>query len=173
MPKTKQRKVPSYQLHKPTKQALVTLDGRDIYLGQHDTPASHELYDQLIAEWLANSRRLPQEERDRVTVTELIAAFWRHAQGYYRKPDGTPTSLLDGYKLALRPLKHLYGSTPAVEFGPKRLVAVRQQMESAGLSRGTVNKMVNLSRGVFRWANAQELIPVHIHTALLSVQAHA
>ena len=33
------RKVPSYRLHKPTGQAVVRLDGRDVYLGKHGTEA--------------------------------------------------------------------------------------------------------------------------------------
>ena len=51
-------KAPSYRLHKPSGQAVVTIDGRDLYLGRHDTPASRAEYDRLIAEWLAGGRRL-------------------------------------------------------------------------------------------------------------------
>ena len=36
MPKLK-NKVPSYRLHKATGQAVVTLNGRDIYLGAHNS----------------------------------------------------------------------------------------------------------------------------------------
>ena len=53
-------RTPSYRLHKPTGQAVVTLDGRDFYLGKHGTPASRAEYDRLIAEWLANGRAAPR-----------------------------------------------------------------------------------------------------------------
>ena len=46
------RKIPAYRLHKPTGQAVVTLNGRDFYLGRHGSPASRDEYDRLIAEWL-------------------------------------------------------------------------------------------------------------------------
>ena len=49
--------VPSYRLHKATGQAVVTLDGRDFYLGKHGTAESREAYDRMIAEWLASGRR--------------------------------------------------------------------------------------------------------------------
>lgn len=49
-----QRRIPSYRLHKPTGQAVVTLDGRDVYLGRHGTPKSREAFDRLTAQWLAN-----------------------------------------------------------------------------------------------------------------------
>lgn len=35
-------RIPTYRLHKPTGQAVVTIGGRDHYLGAHDTPASRE-----------------------------------------------------------------------------------------------------------------------------------
>jgi len=48
---------PSYRLHRATGQAVVTLSGRDHYLGRHGTPESHKAYDDLIARWLACGRR--------------------------------------------------------------------------------------------------------------------
>ncbi len=36
---------PKYVLHKPSGQARVRLDGRDVYLGPHGSPASFEAYD--------------------------------------------------------------------------------------------------------------------------------
>ena len=48
------RKHPSYRLHKPSGQAIVTLDGKDIYLGPHGTQVSRSEYDRLIGEWLSH-----------------------------------------------------------------------------------------------------------------------
>ena len=45
------RKVPSYCLHKASGKAVVRLDGRDVYLGKHGSPESHEKYERAIAEW--------------------------------------------------------------------------------------------------------------------------
>ncbi len=45
------KKLPSYRLHKPTGQAVVTLSGRDHYLGKFGTPHSHNKYQRLIGEW--------------------------------------------------------------------------------------------------------------------------
>ncbi len=51
-------RVPSYHHHRPSGQAVVTLDGRDFYLGKWNTKASRTEYERLIGEWLANGRRL-------------------------------------------------------------------------------------------------------------------
>ena len=42
------RRVPSYRHHKPTGQAVVTVDGHDIYLGKYRTNESRAEYDRLI-----------------------------------------------------------------------------------------------------------------------------
>jgi len=88
-------RTPSYRRHKPTGRAVVTLNGRDFYLGKWDTKASRQEYDRLIGDWLARGRRLPDaEEQQQFTVAELCAAYWRYAKGYYRK-DGQPTRTID------------------------------------------------------------------------------
>ena len=57
------KSVPSYRHHKPTGQAVVTLNGKDFYLGPWKSKASIAEYDRLIGEWLANGRRLTSSER--------------------------------------------------------------------------------------------------------------
>jgi hypothetical protein len=37
-------RIPSYRLHKPTGQAVVTLSGKDQYLGRHGSPESRAAY---------------------------------------------------------------------------------------------------------------------------------
>jgi hypothetical protein len=46
-------RVPTYRHHKPTNQAVVTLNGKDHYLGRWNSKASRGEYDRLIGEWLA------------------------------------------------------------------------------------------------------------------------
>ena len=61
MPKLNGR-VPRYRRHKRSGQAIVTLNGRDHYLGPHGSQTSVSEYDRLVAEWLASGRRLEQAE---------------------------------------------------------------------------------------------------------------
>ena len=103
--------VPSYRRHKPSGQAVVTLSGRDVYLGKWNTKASRAEYDRLIAEWLASGRCLP-EAQGGATVAELALAYWRYAQGYYRK-DGEPNGSIDRIRVAVRTLRQTYGPTLA------------------------------------------------------------
>ena len=44
---------PRYRKHKATGQAIVTVFGKDHYLGPHNSKSSKLEYDRLIHEWLA------------------------------------------------------------------------------------------------------------------------
>lgn len=78
MPKT--LRVPSYRLHKPTGQAVVTLNGKDHYLGKWNTKPSKAEYNRLIGEWLAGDTYLPSGND--LTMAEVCVAYWRYAKGY-------------------------------------------------------------------------------------------
>ena len=81
------RSIPSYRRHKARGLAVVTIDGCDVYLGPYGTSESKSAYDRTIAEWLTNGRTglsvAPDENA--FTITELIAAYWRHARANYVK----------------------------------------------------------------------------------------
>ncbi len=64
----------------------------------------------------SRGRTLPVQN---LTLVELILAFWKHAQLYYRKPDGKQTGEVYCIKLACGPLRELYGGTLAEAFGPQ------------------------------------------------------
>ena len=127
------RRIPRYRLHKSSGRAVVTIDGRDYILGRHGTEESHQRYNQLIGEWLSHGCRMPITAHPHLTVLEVIATFWHHAKRYYTRIDGSPTTELSNYRLALRELKALYGHTIAAEFGPKALRAVRERMVAKDL----------------------------------------
>jgi integrase len=159
-------RTPSYRLHRPTGQAVVTLNGRDVYLGKHGSPVSLAEYDRLVGEWLANGRHLSRAGD--LTVTELILAYFRFAEGYYRK-NGAPTTEVESIRLSLRPLRRLYGATPARDFGPLALKAVRKALVESGLCRNEVNKRTGRVVRCFKWAVENEMIPPSIHHGLKAV----
>jgi integrase len=164
------RRIPSYRHHRGSGQAVVTLDGRDHYLGKYGSVASRAEYDRLIGEWMAHGRRLPAPAGGPadLTVAELILAYLRHAETYYVK-NGEPTSELANIKAALKPLRALFGRTPAAEFGPLRLKAVRQRYVVEKLCRNECNKRTGKVVRVFRWGVEQELIPATVHHGLTAV----
>jgi integrase len=187
---------PKYRLHKARNCAVITIAGRDHYLGAYDSAESWEKYHRLVAEHLAGRREPPPPVPDGapLTVTELIARYWRFANGYYVK-DGRPTSETHAIKLALRFLRRLYGNTAACEFSPKKLKAVREAMIAheitrkvkvtdeetgtvtvtrkvvrKGMARRCINKLVGRLKRLFAWGVEEELVPVAVHASLARVK---
>lgn len=169
MPRKQLTRTPSYRLHKPSGQAVVTIGGRDIYLGPHGSPKSRTRYDELIAQWLANGRVLPASEPQPLTVSELIVQFYeacREKYGHRR----TAVSNLSRTRSALRHLRKLFGTTLASAFGPKALKAVRTSFINAGLSRKTLNERVQIVKRCFEWGVAEELVPPSVIHGLSAVR---
>ena len=119
MPRSSSGFVPRSRRHKSTGQAVVTLNGKDHYLGRYDSAASKTEYSKLVAEWLAGGRSLPDGGRQ--AVNEVMLAYLRFAADYYRG-----SAEIEKTKLVMRPLKLLYGLTEADTFSPLKLKAVRQ-----------------------------------------------
>ncbi|MBA4192646.1 MAG: hypothetical protein C0467_32160 [Planctomycetaceae bacterium] len=163
--------VPSYRLHKQSGQAIITISAptgvrRDVLLGVHGSPESKAEYERQLA--LLRSTPVVASGSD-LTVSELLVGFHKHAEQHYRHADGTQTGEAYSYKHAGRPLRELYGGTPAREFGPKALKTVREKMIQIGWSRSQVNAAVNRVRHIFKWGVGEELVPVVVLQALQSV----
>jgi len=160
--------LPKYRKHRASGQAVCTLNGRDFYLGPHGTKASKIAYDRLIAEWLQNDRNPLQSPSDGLTIVELCARYYKYAKGYYRK-DGKCTREAPNILFALRFLKEWYGKSPACEFGPLALKALRQRMIDSDHSRRYVNSQIGRIKRMFKWAVAEELVPPSVAQGLAAV----
>lgn len=176
MPRTPKGSLPSYRLHKSSGQAVVTLTdpsgGRhDVLLGSFDTLESRAEYLRVLGEWEARGRTcLPATVPiPDLTINEMLVAFWGHVEKHYRRPDGTPTGEPDNFRYALRPLREMYGHTPAAQFGPLGLKVVRQRFIESGLCRREVNRRVQKIRQAFRWAASEELVPASVFHGLQAV----
>jgi len=112
MSTTRPRRIPKYRHYKPKDLAVVRINGKDHYLGKHDSPQSKEKYARLIAEHFragGTAAPLTHLNGGDLSVNELIARYWtEHVQTYYAK-DGKPTDRQYHVRLAMRPLCSLYG----------------------------------------------------------------
>ena len=160
MPRTSGASIPSYRKHRPSGQAVVTIGGRDFYLGPHGTKASRLEYDRLITEWLAAGRSsffgAPEGS---VAIVEIAADYVRFCKSYY---GNNGESELSRVVAMLKPLKAMYGKSPAVEFGPIHLKAVRERLIASGHVRTNINAMVSRLVRMFRWAAAEGRIPASV-----------
>jgi integrase len=177
---------PKYRHHKATGRAYVVVDGKSVYLGDHGTAASWKRYHAVLAEWAARGHQgppAPEPDAAGPTVSTILANFWRHATGYYRVAEGERAGEADNYRQVVRVLRHLYGGTPAAEFGPLRLKAVREYVlkpyqlkkpsgetvTRPAWSRTYANRQVGRIKAIFKWAAENELVPSSVHHGLLAV----
>lgn len=168
MPHLKNNRIPKYRKHRASGQGVVTLAGKDHYLGPHGSAIGRAEYDRITSEWLAGGRRTPTDP-NAITVVEVAAAFRRHAQSYYCGADGVQSKAVVNFDEALKPVLKLYSRLPAVEFGPLRLKTVRESMIASGRVRKNVNRLIARIRGVFKWAAENELIPPSAYHGLMAV----
>jgi site-specific recombinase XerD len=183
-------RVPSYRRHKASGQAIVTLGGKMIYLGRFGSKESRAEYNRIIAEWMARDAASPSptsrsSAHPDLTIAELAAFYWSHVETYYVRA-GKQTSQVHVVRLALEPVRELYGHTKAMDFGPLALKAVRQrlltnrvirklvkgkieELPRRAVSRATANSLVSRIRQMFQWAASEELLPASVHQSLTTV----
>jgi len=169
---TRRKSPPSYRLHKARDCAVVTINGKNHYLGAHGSPGSREKYARLIAEWNVseqNPKSPPSDNKQEMTVVELLLPFWRHVKKRYVK-NGKPTSERSSFETALGPVNELYGKVLIRSFGPLALIACRQKLIEAGLCRKRINQHTTRIRQAFKWGVAREIVPESVWRALCAVE---
>ncbi len=155
------RKPPKYALHKPSGQARVRINGKDIYLGPYDTPESHEEYNSLFSRHFLGTLDV---DRDSLSISRLSIMYVEFARGYYLK-DGVPTSEIHAIQLALKPFVRMFGREKIHTFGPRKLKLIREEMILLDLARKTINKSVQRICRLLRWASDNEYTDASVYPA--------
>lgn len=183
MPRQKNA-IPSYLLHKVSgrePQARVRIDGKDYLLGRYGSEESRVRYGELVAKFASGvlfdplaagsnrgTNRGTGSDDPGPSIAELIVAYLFHVEQHYVK-NGEPTTEQWLIRSAMKPLRALYGLTPAKDFGPLALKAVRVKLVESGIVRNSVNASVGRIRRMFRFGVANEIVPVDVLTRLEAV----
>ena len=142
---------------------------KQLAFGTDEQQARRE-FAEMLRSWEAHGQRLPVDVAGApaLTIADLVRAYVQHADGYYRRPDGTPTNearntrdAVGGDGVGVRKpesLLGMYGEERASDFGPVKLAHVRERMIAAGLARVTINSRVHRIRRAFRWAASREMV---------------
>lgn len=177
--------LPSLRLHRASGQGVVTLNGRDFYLGPRAEPACEERYNALLARWISNGRRPIEGARDAradddgITVVELIAKYVEFAEDRYSGRRAT----VHNVRRALSVLRTLFGREPVADFGPKALRTYQRALvelpsqhfangtskREGPLARKTINYHTGVVKRMFKWAKNEELIPPSVFEAIRDV----
>jgi len=174
--------MPGYCEHRASGGAIVTINGKQHYLGKFGTretsPASWAKYDQLIAGWLVRGRQRPHvlgTSHD-FTIVELCAGYWESITPHYQQSK-YPTVI----KPIIRMFVKMYGEMLAKDFGPLALQAYREHLIKMTRTwprskiqrpycRNYINKNIRVVRAIFRWGVTREMLPMGQYHGLLAVR---
>ena len=164
---TRRPQVPAYRLHKARGTAVVTLRGKNYYLGPYGSPESRARYNRLVAAHLRGE--LDPNQPSSYLVAHLCEDFLTWAKREYSTPDGEEARSVQNVRIALRTLFELFADVPAAEFGPRSLIAYREELIRRDLARSTINDRVKLIRRAFKWATEDERVPPSVLHGLQAV----
>ncbi len=160
---------PKYRLHKARDLAVVTINGKDHYLGKYGSAQSHETYAHLLAKWRQGlCPDAAEEPKTPVTIAELTLAYWEYCRVYYSR-DGKPNGRTAVVRCAMQAVNGSYADLEVSNFGPLKLQVVRQKLIDRKLSRRYINDLVFTTVAMFKWAVSQEIIAGSVLTELKSV----
>lgn len=168
----RRKPTPSYLLHKQSGRARALWTDstgtrqQKLLPGPYDSAESRTAFARLCLELQTAPLQTPNVQPAGLNLNEVLLAFMDWAATHYRTPSGEPRTEIGELNLSLRPVRELYGTTPAAEFGPRALAAVRQHMIGLGWCRTLINRRVDRIKRVFKWAVAEELVPVTAYQAL-------
>lgn len=174
-------------------QSVVTIGGRDFYLGPHDSPESIARYAVLIGIYQANGLTMP-DDFDLASLDVQAAALLGQLSPQVAASDQTKQPKLVRHvtaafrefvriryanepkesgrqKLICDDLDRHDGNTDATDYGPLALQRQRQRWIDKGNSRVYVNRLTRSAVRMFRYAVNQELIEETTWRRLLSVES--
>lgn len=144
-------------------------------LGKFGTPESAKRYQEVLerichgAEYVTVKSGL----HEWLTVEELVEMWQKWAQQHYLR-NGKISREYHNVNDALKVLVEGYGETYVCNFGPRRLLDVRDRLASSGrLQRRTANAYLSRIKRFWKWASARELCAADMHHRLSSVSGLA
>ena len=172
-------------------QSVVRIDGKDYYLGKHNSPEALARYAVLIAEYQAGGLKLP-DDFDTVSLSQKVASLLgaskaitathqadepilvRHVTESYKqhvqKVYANSPSDMQRMVGVCKDIEASDGGLIANEYGPRALQRQRQRWVESGKSRKYCNTLTNNAKRMFKWAISQELISENVITRLLTVE---
>lgn len=153
--------IPKLRVNKGSSRYFVVLGGKRCYLGKW-TGAKKPPMEILAAyhdaiRCLVDPKATPWEAPIQVTadltVIEGCLAFIADQRTHHGK------QAEETAEFALRPVVQMFGRTPAKDFGPLRLRAVRDHLVKLGRSRSGINNQINRVKRAWRWLASLEMVP--------------
>jgi integrase len=98
-------------------------------------------------------------------IASLTARYLRYVDGYYTKSK-EPQDI----RYSLKPLTSMYGCLPVAEFGPLKLIDLRDHMIGLDWSRRLINQRMGRIKRMFKWAVSRQLVSPVLYQGLMTIE---
>lgn len=122
----------------------------------------------LLSKAVFGSKQDPTEKIE--TIAELCKAYMDYVRQYYMTEDGTAGKEAKQIEYSVGPLIDHYGSMVIEEFGPLKLIELREYMVGLGWCRKLINQRVGRLKRMFKWAVSREITSSVLYHALSSIE---
>jgi len=158
--------LPRYLKHASGKGRIVWTDPAGVRRekmlpGPFNSPESLSAFARLQLELAVSPAPVLRVTARGPTVAEVLVPYLRFVEAYHAGSHELKT-----IKYALTPVRELYALTPAADFGPLALKAVREAYVRLGWARSYCNRQVGRVIRAFKWAAAEEIVPATVYQAL-------
>ncbi len=131
---------------------------------------AEDRYAEILEAWRRGKLDTGLGPGEEVTIRQFVAAYTKHAKGYYITPDGESTGEALNMVDALRPLDELYGSLPLSHLRPRHIKGVQDAMVEAKLARKTINDRIKRIRRALKWAVVSDMVEPAILEGIRAVE---
>ena len=120
--------------------------------------------------WEEHTHQIRRHDPAGMSVSELCSLWVDHCREYYRRQDGSPTSMATNAVLAIRLFRDLYGNAALSELTHGDMLQLRDALIRSGIARTTVNRRLWCVKYMMEWALDEALIPAAIKAELTQVK---
>lgn len=120
--------------------------------------------------WEEHTRQTRRHDPKGLSVAELCALWADHCREYYRRPDGSPTSMASNAILAVRAFRDLYADAAVSELVHADMLRLRDALVRSGVARTTVNRRLWCVKHMMSWALDEALVPAAVKAELTQVR---
>jgi integrase len=98
-------------------------------------------------------------------IASLTARYLHYVDGYYINSK-EPQDI----RYSLKPLTAMYGCLPVAEFGPLKLIDLRDHMIALDWSRKLINQRMGRIKRMFKWAVSRQMVSPVVYQGLMTVE---
>ena len=143
-------RIPKYRHQKSRNLAVVRIDGKDIYLGEYNSPESHEKYQLAIAELVS---RLAITKTKGLTLPALAAVYHQFSQ--IRFSDAK----LRSYHRTIQRFASLFPELDSQDVSCSHVEAFQMSLVQRNLTAKTINDYLARLKNIFCWASRNKYMP--------------